>query len=198
MLSAMLLSMVMLGPLDEHYVVVFSVEPNVLAVLRPDESHVFAAWVRVRDGKIVEQVDVSWCPEGPPDILGRPQPGKNKTVSQSLKESKGWDLVYRVLRTDRSMFEAAKRHVQTLTQYVALDAAHRPEAVNCIHAVSDVGGHLKTGLSRGHGAAAEIARFFISEDKAWVSKESWVAEKILRDAGWEIPDRPLPVEPIEE
>jgi hypothetical protein len=60
--------------------------------------------------------------------------------------------------------------------------------VNCIHAVSDVAGHLDTGGSVGVAAAQKIALFYVKTGKAWqVPDDKWVIQSVMKTNNCTLP-----------
>jgi hypothetical protein len=168
---------------DDYHVLVFSYQAK-SGKIRPTETHTFATWVRSRNKEVLETVDISWCPrEGEVRIIADKVPGKNKSLYQTLYDAKGKIIIYYTLRTDLSFFEAAKKQRDSLRLYKSFDHKTRPEAVNCIHACSDVAGYLETGTACGHQAAKLVTEHFLRTEKAWNTKDTWVFRAVLDHIG---------------
>ena len=144
-------------------------------------SHTFGAFLMVQDGVLVQESTVSWLPaEGyfGPDYQMPPLrrvPGHNYTLDETLQISIGKDLQYwGPYEITAAHYNQAMRRVEYLnaaeTDYkmVVLDPLlRRPAlnnepggAINCIIAVSDIGGYLDTGTAWGFSATQRVLDFF--------------------------------------
>lgn len=159
---------------DEYHVVVFGYnKPS--GLLRPAQTHTFATWVKTRNHEIVEQVDISWCPrDGGIRVAASEVPGINKCLAETLQDAQKCRLSYWVLRTDKTFFDAAVRQRDSLRLYKFLDGKSRPQAVNCIHACSDVAGYLDTGASSGTAAGKAVVEHYKKTGRAWSCQDDWV------------------------
>lgn len=159
---------------EEYHVVVMAYGTSATA------SHVFATWTRSLDKEVVEQVDISWCPvKRSARLIISEVPGKNKSLKETLKDAhKSQRFSYWLMKTDRSFYEAALRQKETLKRYRFIDGSSRPKGVNCIHAVSDVAGHLNTGSVVGIDAGKLVADHFVNLSKAYPSDDYWVLAKL--------------------
>jgi hypothetical protein len=174
-------------PQDSYFVVVFSYEgPN--GMMEPAATHTFATWVCMRDEQIVDRVVINWSPRDTFVEFFKEVPGSNHTLKESVDFAIENDrkMSYWVLRTDMTFFEEAKKQRDSLVTYKALDRKTRPQAVNCIHAVSDTAGFLDTGTASGIEVGSRVTDFFIKQQKAWITSKSDIAKIVLNDAGCKI------------
>lgn len=174
-------------PQDSYFVVVFSYEgPN--GMLEPAETHTFATWVCMKDDKIIDRVVINWSPKDTFVEFFKEVPGSNHTLKESVDHAieNNKRMSYWVLRTDMTFFEDAKKQRDNLKMYKALDRGTRPNAVNCIHAISDTAGFLDTGTASGIEVGSRVTDFFIKKQKAWITTRTDVAKIVLDDAGCKI------------
>src|SRR4051812_41835081 len=88
-----------------YYVVVFSCQ-NKGKKIQPALTHTFASWVKAKDNKIVDQVDISWGPaDGEARFVTHEVPGTNRSVKDAINRAKGKDVFYWTLKTDKDFFE---------------------------------------------------------------------------------------------
>jgi hypothetical protein len=166
--------------LDEYHVVVFGYNGRG-GQLNPGKSHTFASWVHTRDRKVCEQIDISWMPETDRvRVAEREIPGHNKCLSETMADATGCNVRYWLLRTDKSFFDAAAAQRDRLAVYKALDGKSRPDAVNCIHACSDIAGPLSTGAKNGIAASQEVADLYVREGRAWPCGDEWLMPLLLK------------------
>ena len=186
----LLMLLFMQTPQPEYHVVVFAYESK-LGGLKPAQTHVFASWTKSIDKKVVENIDINW---GPKDDVGRVTnqivEGDVKSIKVSIEVFK--DKKYKIwtLKTNEQFFEDAKKQQQKLknAKYKALDKKTRPEAINCIHACSDVCGYLETGLKSGISAGQSIVDFFLLNGKVSTEKDSWVLQSLLEKCDVKLPE----------
>jgi hypothetical protein len=165
---------------DAFHVVVFSYQ-NRGPKANPAQCHTFATWVHTRNKQIVDQVDISWCPQQRDiRVVINDVPGRNKCLASTLDDAKSMRLAYWVMRTDKTFFDAAMVQKEKLTMYRALDSKSRPIAVNCIHACSDVAGNLNTGIHCGISAGQMVSDFYVRSGKAWSADDPWIIPLIMR------------------
>lgn len=169
------------SPADEYYVVIMAYQERA-ARLEPAETHTFADWVCVRENKIVDEVVINWGPkEDSARIATATVEGKHFTLKESFdhiaKENKNFR--YWVLKSDKNMMDAARAQRDSLKEYKVFDRRTRPSAVNCIHAISDVVGHLDTRTACGIEAGERIVRFFLEKRKAQPTDNTKIATLIF-------------------
>jgi hypothetical protein len=156
---------------EHHYMIVFAYQGPLNITVK---SHTFASFLKDSDleGGIVpsEIPTISWLPVS--TVINRLafQPGHNfnlpQTVQVALRERLRIYYWGPFEITDQ-LYAAAMNRIQFLNTnqlaYKMIDGAERPDldpwnrgsAINCIHALSDIGGWLSTGFR--HGIAASEA-----------------------------------------
>jgi hypothetical protein len=164
---------------DEYHVVIFSYQNNGWRP-KPAQSHTFATWVKSRNKQIMDQVDISWGPldGGVARASVSEVPGRNKCLAATLRDVTNHKLAYWVLKTDKTFFDAAHCQRDSLKLYRAIDGPSRPNAVNCIHACSDVAGYLDTGTKFGIPAGQAVAEFYLKTGRAWTTNDRWVIDSL--------------------
>jgi hypothetical protein len=177
------------SPLDDYHVVIFAYETS-SGVLDPAETHVFATWVHSKDGIILEERTISWCPEeGEVGITTKVVKGRNKSLKQTLNDANGHIFGYHVMRTDASFFDQAKEYHENMKdkKYKALDKKTRPDGLNCIHACSDLAGYLDTKLAVGLDAGTMVADHYKTKNKAWPTNDKYIVEPMLKYCDAKLP-----------
>jgi hypothetical protein len=166
---------------DAYYLVVFAAQNGELAVDRA--SHDFAAFVHMDRSLLaapgrpapgaVETVTISWLPARLPICVTclEPVPGHNYGLRETLliEERAGLRLSqWGPFEVDAELFAMAKAQREHLeaggTSYIVWDRGWRPQALNCIHAVSDVDTTrppLATGVALGDAAGWALVRYFM-------------------------------------
>ena len=148
----------------------------------PATSHSFATFVAIKNDRIVEEVTISWIPA--PGYFRRnyslPRfltvPGKNYTVldeTVSLYEDHEF-TVHGALEVTPELFMRAKNRIKYLdsgaAEYKGLILSeidressldNMPAKLECIHAISDIAGPLKTGIDHGNRATRDVMRHFV-------------------------------------
>lgn len=111
-----------------------------------------------------QRVCISWGPAERWRLFGGAVPGRNRGEAETLEEARrqGAEVAsWGPYPIDAETFYVARSQAAILATgkvlYRALDGGSRPWALNCIHAVSDVGGPLRTGTLYGHRASAAVA-----------------------------------------
>lgn len=152
----------------DYYVVVWSSEP-LLGQLRPRITHTFAAWVKVEDGKIVDKVEINWSKRE-----------VHTPIAHTIEETRAVKHYLRrwVLATDAIFFEATRAYKPAIRGYRMVSPRGRPHVTNCIHAVSDAAGPLKTGLHSGISAGQMVVDHFVAKQRGTLSTAYWVADAI--------------------
>jgi hypothetical protein len=144
----------------------------------PVRAHTFATFFSTDRSRLTERVVISWLP-APGYFAGSSQlemppvrivPGQVYDFAQTAKFARG--LGQEINRhgpypITRALFDAAVRQREALQSgrvaYKMLDGRFRPQAVNCMHAISDIAGFHDTGLLRGTEGTQDILRFFIRQ-----------------------------------
>ena len=160
-------------PSSRYFVILYSLENwrNAAAF-----SHTFAAFYRVDSNYVVYRADISWLPQ-PQYMPGfRPLrmpafgsfPGENLSVEETIRRGLFAERTVRSFgpfESSAALFElAVAREAQLQSgavEYHGLDYFTRPNAVNCVHAVSDIVGIFHTGLRRGPTASYGVAEHFL-------------------------------------
>lgn len=119
----------------------------------PARSHTWAVFTRG-----TETVTISWFP-----VSSVPGPGRNLSDTETRRVAaavRARVVVYGPYRIHGSLYQAAAKRAQVLESgaigYSFLDRHSRPYSVNCIHAVSDLGGHVHTGTAYGPAASERV------------------------------------------
>lgn len=144
-------------------------------------SHTFATFVRMDDGELTEELTVSWLPA--PGYFGPEYrmppvaivPGKNYTLDETIRFSpRRRTSFWGPYEISAALYERAARRVAYLdrgvTSYKMMNLArgrlrdaplrNQPGgAINCIMAVSDIGGFLDTGTAWGVDASRRVLNF---------------------------------------
>jgi hypothetical protein len=154
-------------------------------------------------------IDISWLPAQLDsrlvvDLLGGAVPGHNWSLSQTLYMAEtavgplGFARPRRLgkrgpYEISGALFDAAQERASFLNaggaNYIVEDVATRDpyalntagEAVNCIHAVSDAAGFLRTGLDYGFAASADILADWAQ--RGLIAQPADDASPILYDLG---------------
>lgn len=162
---------------DAHYVLVFAHQDTPVGV-RPDprKSHSFACWIRVADGQIAEEFNISWTGVYGVRFLKGAQPGRNLSLEQTLERARRRGVcvsMWGPFLVCPNAFDRARRQYERLewgertggVQYNVLDAVSRSfdrrPAINCIHVLSDLTGQrLRTGGKYGVTASELIVESY--------------------------------------
>lgn len=177
---------------DRYYVIVFSHQKNVGNRLPPPHSsHTWATFVKVNGDSIEEEKTISWGPEDNIIAVGREAVvGKNSNLKESLEFARSNGYVISHWGPYEISAEFYARGVERQRElesgkylYKVLDAKTRHRnAINCIHAVSDIAGFLQTGTFRGESASRAVARHFQNRS-GWVldsndDRHQWIIERL--------------------
>ncbi|HEV2987262.1 MAG TPA: hypothetical protein VG759_02385 [Candidatus Angelobacter sp.] len=172
-------------------------------------SHTFATFVKaMRESASsknheIEVHTISWMP-GTLDITilrWEPERGRNLDLPSTLRWAESGNArvsLWGPYEIEKELYVHAVAQESRLESgsigYKAVDAAFRPNALNCIHAVSDLNteeGLIHVGLERGDSASSLVANHL----KRWIiglpQTYPWVAER----AG--LKDYPVTVRNIE-
>lgn len=158
-----------------YYMVMFGAEgmPSL-----PRNSHTFATFVKSEGGRITQELTISWLPAmghfGPNYTMPPLSivPGRNYTLDETIALSPGRRTSFiGPMEITPALFERAANRVAFLhrggTSYKMMillrDRLREPAltnrpggAINCIMAVSDLGGYYETGTSYGWGASEKV------------------------------------------
>lgn len=178
LLALFLLVVAAPGLAAERFMVMFAAEtPENTA----RTSHTFATFVTMEHGTVTEELTVSWLPA--PGYFGPEYsmpplaivPGKNYTLDETIRLSpRRRTSFWGPYEISDSLYERAARRVAYLERRVTSykmtnvargrlrDAPLRNQpggAINCIMAVSDIGGYLDTGTAWGINASSQVLSF---------------------------------------
>lgn len=153
---------------DDYYCMLFSHQNQ--GNPRPRCSHTWASFLKTTECKgIIEEFTISWIPKGRMNVFGNKVRGRNRTLHESVISAKNRRFVVDMwgpYKIKESYYKKAKRQFNRLNTsglYKALDRHsrfHKRQAVNCIHAVSDIGGILRTRTLFGRCATEAIVYYF--------------------------------------
>jgi hypothetical protein len=190
---------------DKFYAVIFGEQDG---RNRCCEAHSFATFVRVRPEatgpEIVDQATISWLPAaGRVRLLKGAEPGRNYTLEESLAMVKpGHSLAqWGPFEIQDELFQRAKKQAAFLSSggilYKAVEPFARPKgiAVNCEHAISDIGLRpgeplVRTGTAHGHQGSYLVAmhlRSWLIEPGVahdWVSRPLHLDQYAIAKGNW--------------
>ena len=191
---------------DRFYAIIFGEQDG---GNRCCQAHSFATFVRVRlavaEPEIVDRATISWLPAaGRVKLFKRAEPGTNYTLEQSLAMVKpGHSLAqWGPFEIQEELFDRAKKQAAFLSSggvlYKAVDPFSRPAgvAVNCEHAISDIGlrpgeSIVRTGTAHGHHGSYLVAmhlRSWIIEPGVahdWVGRSLKLDQYAIAKGGWD-------------
>ncbi len=171
---------------EKYSVVLFAYQDE---ANRMSNSHTFATFVKettVNGKPVLEQRTISWIPADYAEVLTidhvKTVTGKNFTLDETLSAVARANAKFRdsgdptrlevksygAYPLTKENYDLALERVKELEsgkiKYKMIDNWSRNreknEAVNCIHAVSDIIGNLGTGTSRGFGATEKVRDHF--------------------------------------
>ncbi|MEZ4750865.1 MAG: hypothetical protein R3B54_09670 [Bdellovibrionota bacterium] len=138
----------------------------------PRKSHTFATFVKVEQRRAsfdVESVTISWGPSNQKvrALRRRAQEGVNSSLISTVNDALRTGFLldswgpYEISKEiyDRAVIQEGRLKAGKIG-YKVLDEKFRPFALNCIHAVSDIFGHLETGTLRGSDATKKVVNTF--------------------------------------
>ena len=182
----------------EFYKVVFGYQDG---VNRPEKSHAFATFVEVTRAQDSDEIidfkadTISWLPETKVVSIFSlmPETGHNFTLAETLDIAANQQLEVRrwgPVRIDAWLYHRSKERIEALNSgrigYKAFDSLFRwpatvnaGGAVNCVHAISDIGGQLLSPFDYGFAASNRIFQFLghrIAEVSPHFS--DWVADEL--------------------
>ncbi len=180
---------------DEHYyLVVFAAERS---STQPATSHTFATFVKAIDEEDFGEEEfpleihtISWMPESLDIVALRrfAENGRNLDLAATFAWAKTVQarlFVWGPYRIDKDLFDKACAQIRRLQSgqvaYKILDRRFRPQACNCIHAVTDVvsqEGFLLTGRFFGVPAS----RMVIGHFQPWIihpnETHAWLKDRM--------------------
>jgi hypothetical protein len=182
--SAALVALCFLAPLaraqtgDRYALAIYAAQNGDVAIDRA--SHNFAAFVHVPPAspsdegatRAPEVIAISWLPARLPIcvVCTEPVPGRNYELRETIEIERAAGLrvsQWGPYEIDAALFASAARQARHLAsgaaRYVVWDRDLRPQAINCIHAVSDVDATrppLATGTAIGDAAGEALVRFY--------------------------------------
>lgn len=166
-----------------YYMTIFAYQD--VPYLMPHTAHTFAVFVKETPGSL-EIKHISWLPSNLKVEMHRgPGPGVNHHWKESIALGRNvmrWGPV----EIQQELYERAEKRVEYLesgeVSYVALDnspirrtrkSAHENKgnaAINCIHAVTDLGGFRLTWIAVGYSASRlafrHLSSFFINTSES--------------------------------
>lgn len=187
MLKQLRLVLIMLVSISSHqakasgsptfFMTVFGAES---AISLARNSHTFATFVKVENGTITEEGTISWLP-APGYFMAnftmpllRVVPGHNYTLDETVQLSPGRRVhTFGPYQIEPELYRRAVNRMiflsQGTTSYKMMmpfnDSLRQPTlhnmpggAINCIMAVSDLGGMLNTGTSWGDAASRQVVQ----------------------------------------
>jgi hypothetical protein len=180
---------------EAYYMMVFDADGGA-----PRSSHTFATFVKATGKGSKEEDDqleahtISWMPESLEIAVLRrtPEPGVNLDLSATLRWARWVGArisMWGPYRIGKELYDRALTQEERLrsgrVQYKAIDRNYRPQASNCIHALSDIdtdNGFLHVGPEWGEAASRDVAnylrRWVINPEKTY----PWVSERLeLKD-----------------
>jgi hypothetical protein len=173
------------------------------------EAHSFATFVRVRleatGPEIVDRATISWLPAaGRVKLFKRAERGRNYTLEESFALVKPGHSVaqWGPFEIQEELFDRAKKQEAFLSSggvlYKAVDPFSRPAgvAVNCEHAISDIGlrpgeSIVRTGTAHGqYGSylvATHLRSWMIEPGVAhdWVGRSLKLDQYAIAKGGWD-------------
>jgi hypothetical protein len=177
---------------ERYYLIVFA---NQGAARDPRFAHTFATFVRARSSassgnQVLEVHTISWMPASQRTAIFRlfPEPGALYDLQLSL----AWAYsVHATVSTwgpyeiEKELYKRAVAQGRRLraggVQFKTVDGRFRPNALNCVHAVSDIDtdqGRLHAGLAWGEAASHQVvrhlARWIIDPEQT----HPWVGEQL--------------------
>lgn len=186
----------------QHFMIVYGFQNGINT---PHGAHVFATFIESdvsqsgQDVAHFEAHTLSWLPveEDNRFLRLRPEPGRNFSLAETLQLADCRGLSLRrwgpVEVTESLYFEALDRIgflESGAADYIVKDTFYRNAvyakasggAINCIHAVSDLGGFIRTRFLHGFSAARRtydhLRQFVVPspDNNEWVAKQIGVAD----------------------
>ncbi len=187
------------APVERYFVIVFGYQDG---IARPRNTHSFATFVKLTGDNsagqppAIESHTISWLPARFGQnhrLTWLARPGHNYTLGQTLAFAGQLGLAVRYwgpYEIDESLYRRALGQIAYLNSgavaYKLLEPVrhrwafrHEPgAAVDCIYAVSDVNGFVRTGFLRGYNASAFIASHFSNHYLSWQTYP-WVYDAVM-------------------
>jgi hypothetical protein len=191
---------------DKYYAVVFGVQDRNNHCC---EAHSFAHFVQVRQEligpEVVDQATISWLPaQGTVKLFKRAERGINHSLKESLENVKPGHAIaqWGPFEIQEELFDRAKKQAAFLSSggilYKAMDPFSRPAgvAINCEHAISDIGlrpeeSLVRTGTAHGHHGsylvATHLRSWMIEPGVAhhWVGRSLKLDQYTIAKGGWD-------------
>lgn len=155
----------------KYYCLIFSWDSR---IPMPHKCHTFGTFVHIENGKLIEEVTLSWTPVFRWQITDRPVEGYHQSLKRTIEfalENKWVVRAWSPLEIKRELFLEAKKQYerQDEMRYKFMDCVARrktKDVVNCIHCISDVVGPHKTYISYGLFASDSVHKHFVKRGKA--------------------------------
>ncbi len=188
--------------LRHHYLIVYGYQDRSNSV---HNSHTFASFIESTGSRDADDLQgfeshsISWLPVSRDVRLLRlsPQSARNFSLSETLQIAS--DARLSVMRwgpieVSEGFYQAGLRRIAFLesgsVSYIVDDKPYRSGvyqfrsggAINCIHAVSDVGGLLRTEFRHGFGASVAVFDSLRRWGMATQSTNEWVAVELGVDS----------------
>lgn len=184
--------------LRRHFMIVYGFQD---AINTPRNSHTFATFLEsswsesTGDFTGIQVHTISWYPASMEIRIFRllPEAGVNLELAETLDlvASLGVSVMrWGPVEISEDLYHTALRQIDFLQSgavgYIAEDSFRRNAAysrepggaLNCIHAVSDIGGFLRTGVSRGFEATRFVFAFLNPDFLSSSDSNEWVATQI--------------------
>lgn len=189
-------------PIHRHFMIIYGFQDGINT---PHGAHVFATFVESdvspsgHNLARFEAHTLSWLPVMVDNwfLRLRPEPGRNFSLAETLQlaESRELSLMrWGPFEITDSLYFSALDRIDFLesgaADYIVQDTFYRNAvyvresggAINCIHAVSDLGGFIRTGFLHGFSAARRtydhLRQFVVPspDNNEWVAKQIGVAD----------------------
>lgn len=183
---------------NRHFMIVYGFQD---AINTPRNSHTFATFLEsswsesTGDFTGIQVHTISWYPASMEIRIFRllPEAGVNLELAETLNlaASLGVSVIrWGPVEISEDLYHTALRQIDFLqsgaVDYIAEDSLRRNAAYsrepggafNCIHAVSDIGGFLRTGVSRGFEATHLVFEFLNPSFVPSPDSNEWVAKQI--------------------
>lgn len=185
-------------PTRRHFMIIYGYQNRINT---PHGSHIFATFIEA-DGSPsthnlprVESRTLSWLPaqQNSRFLRLRPEPGLNFSLDETMgiALSRGLSVMrWGPVEITESLYVAALARIDFLesglVDYIIEDKFHRNAvytnapggAINCIHALSDLGGFIQTRFLRGFSAARRVYDHLQQSVVASQDDNEWVAAAI--------------------
>lgn len=178
------------GSRYEYYALIFSYDDPITQSVQ--SAHTFATFVKVEaPRKVVELQTISWYPRsGTIRLLATPEAGVNRSLAETLQIARKHRLqtvLWGPYEIKQDLYVRAIERVRQLEQnqlqyrVLASNAYGAGDAVNCIHAVSDLCGSVHFAAAYGQNAGRQVAlhctRFLVQSFQT----HDWLTRAVLHD-----------------